>query len=159
MKLKIDGWKQHLVFSVSHFLPAQGQCERLHGHTYAVFLELSGELGNNDMLVDFKKLKHTIKEVIDELDHRVIIPIHNPFINITVRERKVEIHFEEREFVFPREDVLLLPISSSSAEKLSQYILEEMVKGLEDELGDLSKICVGVDEGPGQGAWCTKRLG
>lgn len=158
MKLKIDGWKQHLVFSVSHFLPTQGQCERLHGHTYAIFLELSGELGDNDMLVDFKKLKHTIKVVADELDHRVIIPLKSPIMDIRVSEQNVEVFLGNKEFSFPRNDVCLLNIPSSSAERLSQYIMEEILKRLDGELLLVKKICVGVDEGPGQGAWSTKRL-
>lgn len=51
----------------------QGACETLHGHTYRVQAIYTGkELGELGMLVDFKKLKSALGEIIDDLDHRYL---------------------------------------------------------------------------------------
>ncbi len=68
MKLKV----RHF-FDASHQLPdtpdliSKG-CARLHGHTYAVIVELEGDNSRNGMVVDFK----AVKDVIDTLDHQHI---------------------------------------------------------------------------------------
>ncbi|HHH77810.1 MAG TPA: 6-pyruvoyl tetrahydropterin synthase family protein, partial [Thermoplasmatales archaeon] len=35
MKVKVDGWRSHIVFSSAHFIPDYERCGRLHGHSYA----------------------------------------------------------------------------------------------------------------------------
>ncbi len=61
-------------FSSAHYLRNyQGACESLHGHNWKVELVVEGEkLNNIDILLDFKDLKKILKEVLDELDHRLI---------------------------------------------------------------------------------------
>jgi 6-pyruvoyltetrahydropterin/6-carboxytetrahydropterin synthase len=61
-------------FSSAHYLRNyQGACESLHGHNWKVELVVEGEqLNNIDILIDFKDLKKILKEVLDELDHRLI---------------------------------------------------------------------------------------
>jgi 6-pyruvoyltetrahydropterin/6-carboxytetrahydropterin synthase len=60
-------------FSSSHQLRHyEGKCEHLHGHNFAVEVEVEGrkldaKLG---ILMDFKELKRLLKIVIDELDHK-----------------------------------------------------------------------------------------
>lgn len=68
-KLKIKDY-----FSSAHYLrDYQGACENLHGHNWTVELIVEGEeLNEIDILIDFKDLKKILKEVLDELDHRLI---------------------------------------------------------------------------------------
>lgn len=50
-----------------------GPCEALHGHTYRVRVSYSGaELQNTGMLIDFKRLKAALADVISYLDHRYL---------------------------------------------------------------------------------------
>lgn len=50
-----------------------GKCDRLHGHNWRVELKISGSiLDDLGMLVDFKKAKAALEEVIDPLDHRFL---------------------------------------------------------------------------------------
>lgn len=47
-----------------------GPCECLHGHTYHIQVCYRGsELGDLDMLVDFKRLKTALSDVVSYLDH------------------------------------------------------------------------------------------
>lgn len=50
-------------------------CANLHGHTYAVEIELSSEKLKSDMIIDFK----AIKTEIDILDHQFINEIFFTF--------------------------------------------------------------------------------
>jgi 6-pyruvoyltetrahydropterin/6-carboxytetrahydropterin synthase len=62
------------TFDSAHNLRGyQGACESLHGHTYRVKIHYRGEkLDNLGMLVDFKRLKADLADVIDDLDHRYL---------------------------------------------------------------------------------------
>lgn len=60
-------------FSSSHQLRHyEGKCEHLHGHNFAVEVEIEGrKLGAKlGILMDFKELKRLLKIVTDELDHK-----------------------------------------------------------------------------------------
>ncbi|CAD6492394.1 MAG: hypothetical protein DIAAKJNI_00293 [Candidatus Argoarchaeum ethanivorans] len=59
-----------------------------------------------------------------------------------------------KRYVFPVEDVILLPIPSVSAEDLCQYINSVIAEQLEDR-DNIKSIMVQLDEGIGQGAGCT----
>ncbi|MCG9967636.1 6-carboxytetrahydropterin synthase QueD [Pelotomaculum terephthalicicum JT] len=59
-------------FAAAHSLMNyDGPCARLHGHTWQVEVVFQGhQLDQRGMLVDFKELKSSVKDVIDELDHQ-----------------------------------------------------------------------------------------
>ncbi|MCP4611910.1 MAG: 6-pyruvoyl tetrahydrobiopterin synthase, partial [Planctomycetes bacterium] len=44
MSYKVIIEKDYLDFSASHFITFGGQCEHLHGHNYAVAVEVAGNL-------------------------------------------------------------------------------------------------------------------
>ena len=64
-------------FEAAHFLPNhQGACCRLHGHSYKLEIEISGESNTDElsasygMIMDFGDLSRIVKEnIIDVLDH------------------------------------------------------------------------------------------
>lgn len=58
-------------FSAAHFLQDyNGKCENLHGHNYKVFAHVRGtQLNEGGMLLDFSKLKKSLRAVCKELDH------------------------------------------------------------------------------------------
>ncbi|MBR6266997.1 MAG: 6-carboxytetrahydropterin synthase QueD [Selenomonadaceae bacterium] len=50
-----------------------GKCDRMHGHSWIVEAVVRGRnLDDLGMLVDFKAVKGTLKEILDELDHRYL---------------------------------------------------------------------------------------
>ena len=62
-------------FSAGHALRHyQGKCERLHGHNFAVELCVEGcELTpDTELLLDFKVLKTALRDVLRDLDHRLL---------------------------------------------------------------------------------------
>lgn len=50
-----------------------GKCNNLHGHNWTVETVVRGKkLDELGMLVDFKKLKAALKEILEELDHHYL---------------------------------------------------------------------------------------
>lgn len=58
-------------FAAAHFLKDyNGKCENLHGHNYKVYAHVRGnKLNEGGMLLDFSKLKKTLRSVCKMLDH------------------------------------------------------------------------------------------
>ncbi|MGB9802613.1 6-carboxytetrahydropterin synthase QueD [Desulfofundulus sp.] len=67
-------------FSAAHRLVNyQGQCARLHGHTWTVEVSVGGrELDSCGMLIDFRNLKELVGKIVEELDHSYLNDL-NPF--------------------------------------------------------------------------------
>ncbi len=154
MKLFIDGWKSHICFSSAHILPDCGKCSRLHGHTYALHTEITGEVGKKGMLMDFTEIKKNLRSIADELDHHVLLP--KDYITEQVSEAVVVVA-EGKKYLFPLEDCKILPLSSSTAEHLAHYILERLCATINFP-SNISGVSIGVDEGMGQGAWVHRVL-
>lgn len=64
-----------LDFAAAHQLRHyQGKCERLHGHNFGVEVVVEGSelLPDVEFLMDFGELKRLTKDILDDLDHRVL---------------------------------------------------------------------------------------
>lgn len=148
--------KECHVFSAAHFITFNGDvCERLHGHNYAVAVEVAGPLDANQYVVDFIALRDELKRITDELDHHMLLPLEHPLIRVTSDEREVTVRFADRRWIFPRGDCVLLPLVQTTAELLAQYIGVRLLTALVERLGFRpARIRVEVDENHGQwGCW------
>src|SRR6267142_6030561 len=120
---KVRVTKDHLVFCSGHSISYEGdKCERLHGHNYRATVEIEGELDQNYYVFDFIALKHRTKAITDELDHRMMLATRNPLIAVEEGSKSVHVRYRDREWVFPRDDCVLLPIENTTAELLALYI-------------------------------------
>lgn len=62
-------------FSAAHSLRNyQGKCENLHGHNFTAEICVQGSRLEEDteMLIDFKILKNILKEILENLDHKLL---------------------------------------------------------------------------------------
>jgi len=155
MYIEIDGWKSNIRFSSAHIIPEYEKCGRLHGHTYAVHIKISGEPDNKGIIIDFSILKNKLKKIVAELDHKILIPEKSKAIKIEKEKKSVKIESLRNEYLFPLNDCIFLPIGSTSAENLSSYILNTLLKDLSLP-ENIDGIELGVDEGYGQGARISK---
>lgn len=146
--------KQYLKFNAAHFIAYPGFRERLHGHNYQVSVRIEGELGPDGYVLDFGVLKRATKRVCEELDERTILPARSDCLEIQEQGAVVEVRHEDgARFVFPRSDVVLLPIVHSSAEELAQWVAGRVRAELEAAgARPWSRLEVSVAETPGQSA-------
>ena len=141
-----------LAFCAAHFITLEGgRCERLHGHTYRVAAEVHGPLSENQYVIDFVAVANTLKTIVAELDHRVLLPTRHPAIHVSTRAGQVEVAFADRRWVLPQDDCLLLPIANTTTELLAQYVAERLLAALAAP-GSRTPLVVRVEIGEGGGA-------
>ena len=156
-KVKVEGG--YLKFSSAHFITYSGKCERLHGHNYGMLVEVEGELNEDKVVFDFTILKRLTREICQRLDHHFLLPLHNPHLELISSEDSWQVRFHDRCYVFPRADVIELPIENSTAELLAEYICHELCEALRAyPTSNLFSILVGVEEAPTQMAYYQRLL-
>ncbi len=157
---KVSVSKDYLVFSSAHFITFRGhQCETLHGHNYRVGVSVEGSVDAECLfVVDFSILKKVVRKLVDEIDHKVLLPVKNPKLAFrdVGRHRQVD-YFGEHTYTFPQVDCAMVPIENTTAEMLAQYfahLLRDELKVL--GISNLTLIEMEVEESFGQSA--TYRL-
>jgi 6-pyruvoyltetrahydropterin/6-carboxytetrahydropterin synthase len=146
--------KDQLAFSAGHFISYEGdKCERLHGHNYRVAVEVEAPLDDNHYVFDFIALKRETKAITDTLDHRMLLPERNPLIPVFRTERTVHARYRDREWTFPIDDCVLLPIENTTTELLARLIAQRLLLVLKrDHHFQPSVLRVEVEETIGQSA-------
>jgi len=148
--------KDYLVFASAHFITFAGhRCEGLHGHNYRVRVTVEGALDEDTWFVfDFVVLKRLMKELCDEIDHKVLLPLENPKIQVTEEGDAVMVAVEGTlRYRFPRSDCSLLPVPNTTVEMLAELLAGRCLAQLE-QLGakGLTAIEMEVEENFGQSA-------
>jgi 6-pyruvoyltetrahydropterin/6-carboxytetrahydropterin synthase len=154
---KVRVTKDQLVFCAGHFISFEGdKCERLHGHNYRTAVEVEGHLDANFYVFDFVALKQLTKAITDELDHRMMLPTRNAYIRLEEQPCSIHVRYREREWVFPRNDCVLLPVENTTAELLAQYIAGRLLVEFREKYQFEPRVLsVEVEESFGQSATCT----
>lgn len=147
--------KQNFKFSAAHFLIFnEKDAERLHGHNYQVRVDITApseaELHQEGYFIDFNVFKKFIKARLDQWDEIVLLPARHPDMNIQAKDSSLEVRFRDRFYVFPKQEVLLLPVTNTSVEQLSRMLAEEFYA--EFKKYGVQKVQVYVEETQGQGA-------
>jgi len=116
-------------FPASHIVPDHPPCNRLHGHTWEIIIEVNGLIKKDGMVVDFKLLKNMIT---DKFDHRTLIPDLNIATGIEVirnDENYLEISVSGKEYKFPKSDIYILnDVPVVTSEYIALYLKREFEK-------------------------------
>ncbi|MCK9495076.1 MAG: 6-carboxytetrahydropterin synthase [Dehalococcoidia bacterium] len=140
-----------LKFAAAHMATLGDELEPLHGHNYLVRCRVEGDLTEDRWVIDFSALKGYTRAVCDELDHHFLLQRDSPLLDIEERDASWGVRFGDREYAFPKSDVVALPIANTTAELLAEYIAERVVASLRDGgHGNIQAIHVDVEEMPGQ---------
>lgn len=148
-------YKQNFKFSSAHFLIFdEKSAEKLHGHNYQVLVEIavppSGDTEDKGFFIDFNVFKKFIKARLDVWDEMVLLPGKHPDMKFSVKSPSLEVRFRDRFYVFPENEVHLLPVTNTSVEQLSRLLAEEFFT--EFKKYGVSEILVQVEETAGQAA-------
>ena len=159
MDYRVTVERNKLKFAAAHVATFEGQCEALHGHNYAVTIEVTGRLTDDSWVCDFSTLKTLGKALCDELDHKFLLQRDSRVLQIDEGMSNWKIRFLERGFVFPKSDVIALPIDNTTAERLAEWFAGRLTDGLRARgAANLTSITVGVEEAPGQTGWASAAL-
>lgn len=151
-RFKVRVTKDYLVFCSGHFISYEGdKCERLHGHNYRAAVEIEGQLDVNQYVFDFIALKQATKALVQELDHRMMLPTRNPHIQVETGPKSIHVRYREREWLFPTGDCVLLPIENTTAELLARYLGQRLLDDLRQTYQFVPEVLrVEVEENIGQ---------
>jgi 6-pyruvoyltetrahydropterin/6-carboxytetrahydropterin synthase len=146
--------KDNTVFCAGHFITYEGhECEPLHGHNYRVAAGVEGPLDENFYVFDFTRLKRLLRTVVDRLDHRMLLPARSERIAVRTAGDEVVATYQDKRYVFPASDVVLLPIQNTTAELLARWIAGELRAALSPpEQASVRALVVEVEESFGQRA-------
>jgi 6-pyruvoyltetrahydropterin/6-carboxytetrahydropterin synthase len=95
--------KDYLVFASAHFITFKGhQCESLHGHNYRVGIMVEGTVDPETLFVlDFSVLKQITRGLVDEIDHKVLLPAQNPKLSYREHDGQLAVdYFGQPTYVF-----------------------------------------------------------
>jgi 6-pyruvoyltetrahydropterin/6-carboxytetrahydropterin synthase len=155
--------KELLRFTAAHFIAFHGFREPLHGHTYQVQVTVSGPVEADGYVVDFLVLKKIAEEECAQLHFRTLLPGRSDCLTIEEKPETVQVYCEDSaRFLFPRQDVCLLPIVHTSSEEIAQYLVARLKERLREARGNrIQTIEVLIEDIPGQTAVCREefRLG
>jgi len=105
------------IFEIAYahrLLNYNGKCENLHGHNAKIEVIIeTKKLNDEDMVMDFVKLKEKVKKWLDEnLDHTVILSKKDPLVNVLKK-------YDQKLFITNQ---------NPTAEIIAKIILEELKK-------------------------------
>jgi 6-pyruvoyltetrahydropterin/6-carboxytetrahydropterin synthase len=101
-------------WEMGHRLPDHfGKCKNIHGHSYKMLVEFSGELDKNGMIIDYYNVEKIINPVIEKLDHAFMVN----------KNDKVVLEFLEK-----MNSKRVVVDFESTAENICNYLLTEISK-------------------------------
>ena len=101
-------------WEMGHRLPDHfGKCKNIHGHSYKMLVEFSGELDKSGMIIDYYDVKKIINPVIEKLDHAFMVN----------KNDKVVLDFLEK-----MDSKRVVVDFESTAENICKYLLNEVSK-------------------------------
>ncbi len=152
--------KEMLRFTAAHFIAFRGFREPLHGHTYQAQVTVGGPVGPDGYVVDFLVLKKIAEEECARLHFRTLLPAQSDCLTIEESAEEITVGCEDgTRFLFPRQDVCLLPIVHTSSEEIARYLIARLRERLHEVRGNSIQIIeVLIEDIPGQTAVCREEF-
>lgn len=159
---KVRVSKDYLTFASAHFITFEGhKCEALHGHNYRVAATVEGALDPEcQFVVDFGVLKSALRRLVDDIDHKVLLPTQNPKVILRNEGDSMAVDYLGKfTYLFPARDCAPLPIANTTAEELAAYFAAEIRQRLVDDgYTNLTALEIEVEESFGQSATYRETL-
>jgi len=116
-------------FSSAHFL----DFENLHGHNFKVVVFFENKIRSKEKEID--ESEKCLSKICNEIDHKILIPEKSKKIKIYTETKNNQIMVKindnnkrYKQYVFPKEDVVILPIKETTAELIAEYLRNELRK-------------------------------
>ncbi|MFW9914545.1 MAG: 6-pyruvoyl tetrahydropterin synthase family protein [Candidatus Thorarchaeota archaeon] len=158
MKFSIEQNELQYQISVAHFVVGEDYSEAIHGHNMGVKIVVFGSLNpRTKMVIDFLKLAPIVEKILDQWDHRTLVPSKSPEFSLIDNNGQMEWTHRGKFYSIPANDIVLLPIENVTVEELARLLVEEIAQKLLalDEIrraGNIEKIMVTISEYPWQTA-------
>ncbi|HBH34917.1 MAG TPA: hypothetical protein DDW45_00425 [Gammaproteobacteria bacterium] len=115
----------------------------LLGESWRVDINLTGDLDQQGMVLDFSDVKRQVKQLVDlEFDHKLIVPVRSSAVTLTQHEERCSVLFEygdkaRIEHHSPASALCLLPARSVSPETVAAAITASLLKEMPSNVSQL----------------------
>ena len=154
--------RDNLMFAAGHFASYDGdQVEPLHGHNYRLGVTIEGPVEQNAYVFNFVTLKRIMKQLVDELDHRMILPRGNPLIEVAAQDDGgVIVRTQGRWYRFPQQDVVILDLPNTTVEMMARHLCDRLRAELaaRDDAAHITAVEIALEESFGQTAFYREIL-
>jgi 6-pyruvoyltetrahydropterin/6-carboxytetrahydropterin synthase len=133
-------------FSAGHFVSEGGACEHLHGHDYQASVCLTGEVGLQGMVIDFRVLKQHLKELCIAWDHHLLLPARSKYIHVSTKGNQTQVTTPCGNYSFPSSDVVVLDVVETTAEELARLLCQKLKEILQRDFSNIHQITIWVAE-------------
>ena len=123
-------------------------------------MTLEGALDEEVWFVfDFVELKRIMRRLCNTIDHKVLLPLENPRLQVVEAGESVTVAYDGKpRYVFPKVDCSLLPVPNTTVEMLAELLASRLRAELEQAgARGLTAIEMEVEENFGQ--WAVYRVG
>lgn len=124
------GGDGRFAFSAAHAGLHGGELEPLHGHSFTVTMQLTGELDGAGMVCDFTDVKSAVAGAIAPLKRRTLIAADTPGCRCETDGSQVVIECGDKFYSLPAGDVVLLPVTNTTTEQIAAYLLAQVLPAL-----------------------------
>lgn len=134
-------------FSSAHFLIGHEKCGKIHGHNWKISAIVKGEVNEKGWVLDFSILKKIIDEIINDFDHKLLLPNS---LNFSIDERSVNFDANGKKYLIPKQDCIILDVNNITCENLSILLCKKLLEKLKDF--KIKGVEIEIEEKDGQGA-------
>lgn len=115
-------------WEMSHRLPFhKGPCKNIHGHSYKIRVEISGEPDINGIVIDYYDLKLVMIPLIEQLDHSFVVDKNDTLMINFLKENNMKY------FILNK---------TTTAENLAEYIFIEIKNQIRNKFNNISHLTV-----------------
>lgn len=111
-----------VTIAAAHFVhTTETPCKRIHGHNWKINVEINGTIQKDGMVIDFTR----IKEIINSLDHKFLIPSQSIGVRNSGYKYMVELYDLNTGYIYavvPNECIQMVDVPVITAEYLAEFL-------------------------------------
>lgn len=132
-------------WEMGHRLPEHsGLCRNIHGHSYRMVVEISGEVLSNGMIIDFYDLGIIVKPLLEKLDHSFLVYSKDKPVLDFLKKYKMK---------------MVVVDYLATVENICQDMTEKIVSEIKKQkINNVSEISVKIFETPNSFAELNKKV-
>jgi 6-pyruvoyltetrahydropterin/6-carboxytetrahydropterin synthase len=103
-------------WEMGHRLPYHdGGCQNIHGHSYSMRVEISGDIDERGMVIDYFDLKAAVQPIVERLDHSFLCSDSDDIMCAFFRDNPMKVNMVS---------------FHSTAENIALFILREITPAI-----------------------------
>ena len=156
----IELFREDMKFSSANFTIFSGEKrEKLHGHNFHVHIAITSEVNENGLEFDYTICRKEIISLCKQLNEYCLIPSQSKYLAIKKYKSSYSIIFNNKKFIFPKNDVLLLPLENITTKTLSTWFSDEIWNNKSVySIDNAVELSVKISPSPGQYASSIRAL-